>query len=223
MKTKYQQTLGLLLLLLFTGLAFGVHTHAFWVKNSDLAFAKLATQTITPHNTLIFKAIATLGSPAIVLGATALLCLWLWYRRDLALAIWVGAIQLVGSAIAEVCKQLVARARPIHQLVADSGYSFPSGHTFCTTILIFTLLMLGLPRLHDQEVKLVAVVLGLIWVLLVAIARVYLRDHFASDVVGSMLLASGFWLVVTPYTQVVQTHLRHKLPAKLATFGSTQN
>ncbi|WP_461215966.1 phosphatase PAP2 family protein [Lacticaseibacillus sp. GG6-2] len=223
MKTKTQTMLGALLLALFAELALGVHTQAAWVRGIDAAFASLATKAITPLNTTAFKLVGTLGSPATVIGLTCLLCLWLWVKRDLSLAVWVGGLQLGGSAIAELCKQLVARLRPGHQLVADSGFSFPSGHTFCTAILVCTVLMLLLPLIQSQEGQLVAVLIGIVWVALVAISRVYLRDHFATDVFGSLLLASGYWLVVTPYADAMQTFMRRIFPERMQTLWLHKN
>ncbi|WP_390404412.1 phosphatase PAP2 family protein [Lacticaseibacillus jixiensis] len=215
MKTKIQQSLGLGLLVMFLALALSVHTQAPWLHTFDAAFSRLASKAVTAPNTVLFKVIGTLASPALVLGLTALLCGWLWHRRDLCLAVWIGGVQLIGSTLAEGFKQLVARLRPLHQLVADSGYSFPSGHTFCTVLLVASLLMLGLPLLDNQELQLVAVLLGIVWTSLVAISRVYLRDHYASDVLGSVLLALGYWLVITPYATAVQTGLRRMIPERI--------
>ncbi|WP_225353573.1 phosphatase PAP2 family protein [Lacticaseibacillus thailandensis] len=128
---------------------------------------------------------------------------------------WVGGLQLVGSAFAEIIKQLVGRSRPLHQLVPDSGYSFPSGHTFCTTVLVITLLILCLPQIKDQENQLIAIVIGVVWIGMVAASRVYLRDHYASDVIASLLLAGGYLLIIAPYAEAVQSKLRSILPERI--------
>ncbi|WP_054664352.1 phosphatase PAP2 family protein [Lacticaseibacillus camelliae] len=222
-KVKTFVASGLFLLLLFAGLAWGVADHAPWVRGFDRAVSGFFASAESPLNTGIFKLVGTLGSPATVIGLTAVLCLFLWIKRDLITALWAFGIQLFGSAIAEIIKQLVARARPLHQLVPDTGYSFPSGHTFCTVLFVFTLLMLGLPLLHDQETKLVAVLAGMIWIGLVAASRVYLRDHFATDVVASVLLATGYWLIITPFAAAVQDALRRWIPERIQTLWTHKN
>nr|WP_226997998.1 phosphatase PAP2 family protein [Pediococcus damnosus] len=47
---------------------------------------------------------------------------------------------------------------------------------------------------------------------MVAISRVYLRDHYLSDVLASVCLASGWWLLVTPAEAFIQAKMRQFLP-----------
>lgn len=215
MKTKQKNILGVLLLLCFAGLALGVMTKASWLHHFDNSASVLFTKSINPVNTFIFKIVAFFGSPATVIGLTILGCCWLWFKKDLVISLWVGGLQFVGSASAEIIKQLVGRSRPLHQLVLDSGYSFPSGHTFCTTVLVITLLILCLPKIKDQENQLIAIVIGVVWIGMVAASRVYLRDHYASDVIASLLLAGGYLLIITPYAEAVQSKLRSILPERI--------
>lgn len=223
MKTKQKNALGVLLLLCFAGLALSVMAKAQWINNLDRSMRDLATSSTSPINTLIFKIVSFFGSPAVVIVLTMFLCCWLWFKRDLSICLCVGGLQLLGSAIVVVIKQFVARSRPIHQLITDTGYSFPSGHTFCTTILIFTFWMLFLPKIKDQEVQFITVLIGIIWIGMIAASRVYLRNHFASDVIASFFLASGYWLIVIPYTKVIQIKLRQFLPERILKLWTHKN
>ena len=215
MPTKAKTLLGGLSLMAFAALAFGVITHATWLQQLDAAANTLATRAIDPTNTAIFKIIATLGSPAMVIGLTALLCLWLWFRQGPVISLWFAGLQLGGSAITESFKLLIDRSRPLHQLVLDHGASFPSGHTFCTALLVFTLWTLCLPHIQDQESQLITILIGIGWIALVAISRVYLRDHYLSDVLASVCLAGGWWLFVTPAQAFIQTKMRQFLPERM--------
>lgn len=76
MPTKTKTLLGGLSLIAFAAIALGVSTHAAWLAQLDAAASTLATRAIDPMNTALFKVVATLGSPATVIGLTALLCLW---------------------------------------------------------------------------------------------------------------------------------------------------
>ncbi|MFD1484265.1 phosphatase PAP2 family protein [Lacticaseibacillus baoqingensis] len=223
MKTKTQTSLGLVMLALFAALALGVRVHAAWLTQLDAGASRIAAQALTPLNTQSFKLIGTLGSPAVVMAATCGLCLWLWWRHAVSLSLWIGGLQVFGAAIAEAIKQLIARMRPLHQLVPDSGYSFPSGHTFCTALFVFTLLWLGLPRLKRHTQQLIAIIGGIGWIALVAMSRVYLRDHYVSDVLASMSLASGYWLLLTPYALPLQNTLRRLVPERIQTLWLHKN
>lgn len=188
---------GLLWLGLFGGLALAVKTNAAWVASLDATLAKLMVTANTPLNSALLQSIANLASPAVSLALAALLTLWLWHQRGIRAAAWLGAIEFGGAATAEAAKFLVARVRPTHQLIPDTGYSFPSGHVFCTMLLVLAVLTLALPAIQDPEGRLVAVLVAIIWIGLVAMSRVYFRDHFATDVLGSALFAAGWWQVAT--------------------------
>jgi undecaprenyl-diphosphatase len=109
---------------------------------------------------------------------------------------WESATSLLASLLSgvtnELVKGLIQRPRPSVDLVDVfqilSSYSFPSGHVmFYTTLfgfvwyLIYTLLKRSWMR------SLLLSLLG-IFILLVGISRIYLGQHWASDVLGAYLL-----------------------------------
>ncbi|KZT82027.1 Membrane-associated phospholipid phosphatase [Lactiplantibacillus plantarum] len=105
----------------------------------------------------------------------------------------------------------------------DHGASFPSVHTFCTALLVFTLWTLCLPHIQDQESQLITILIGIGWIAMVAISRVYLRDHYLSDVLASVCLAGGWWLLVTPVQAFIQTKMRQFLPERMLKSWPHQN
>ncbi|WP_262315818.1 phosphatase PAP2 family protein [Lacticaseibacillus parakribbianus] len=210
----FAQWLAATLLVLFILLALGVVSHAAWLRHLDAAARGVATRGITPLNTALFKAVAVLGSPASCLIVAAIIGWWLWRRRDAAVALWFTGVQVAGLAAAEIVKGVTGRQRPTHQLVADTGFSFPSGHVFATTLLVILLLVIFLPELGDQETQLVALLLALVWIGLVAASRVYLRDHFASDVLAGALLAASFGAAATAGAAALQCRLQRLIERK---------
>ncbi|MCH4172163.1 MAG: phosphatase PAP2 family protein [Lactobacillus sp.] len=210
MTLKKRYFYGHALLLIFLFLAVNVMLQTSWLTRMD---HQLQTQLATTStiNITIFKTIAFLGSPATVMVLTAILCGYLWFYRSPAYSIWIATIQLTGAGIVEVIKYIVQRARPLHQIVPDTGFSFPSGHTFCTTIFICTLLMVGLPLIKDQEKQLAVTLMAIVWLLMVAASRIVLRDHFPSDVLGSLLMAGAFWLLFIPQEAFILGIMKRQL------------
>jgi undecaprenyl-diphosphatase len=104
--------------------------------------------------------------------------------------------RLVNSAV----KQAVERPRPSASLIsvphADSGYSFPSGHTVGGAAL-FGVLLLVLPAVVPWRPLCRVLQLGCaLLIVSVGPARVYVGVHWPSDVLGSYLLALLFLIPV---------------------------
>ena len=101
---------------------------------------------------------------------------------------------VLSTAVNVLVKDLVQRPRPapgmVNVIATLNSYSFPSGHVMYYVVflgfigfLVFSLLKPSLKR------SLLLVFIG-IPVVLIGISRIYVGDHWASDVVGSYLLGS---------------------------------
>ncbi|WP_455139090.1 phosphatase PAP2 family protein [Thermophilibacter sp.] len=115
---------------------------------------------------------------------------------------WCVSVNLVGVvALNQLLKFIVQRPRPDgFRLVAESGYSFPSGHSM-VSMAFFGLLIWMVWRFHRRDVMRVVwcVVFGLV-IVMVGVSRIYLGVHYASDVLAGFCV-SIMWLVL--YTRVV--------------------
>ena len=96
----------------------------------------------------------------------------------------------------EVIKRLWRRARPavIKPLIEATGFSFPSGHAATAAAFYLSLAFILNRHLKTQGRIVNAVAATLI--ALVALSRVYLGVHYASDVLGGIVLGAG-WAFVT--------------------------
>lgn len=94
--------------------------------------------------------------------------------------IWI-VLMLVGAASADVLKLVIGRARP-----EDASLGFPSGHATAAATFFGAVAYLAgsLPRPARGLVRAGALVL----IVLVGVARVVLRAHWPSDVVGGTAL-----------------------------------
>lgn len=154
---------------------------------------------------LIFRALWNLRSPGLdrvmvdisALGSTALVTIQAFiagvflilvlHSRRAALHLGVAT---GGCAVwIEVLKWIFGRARPetIPHLVEVTGLSFPSGHAAESMALYATLVLILSPHLNPKA-RIAARVIATVLVALVAVSRVYLGVHYASDVAGGLLL-----------------------------------
>jgi undecaprenyl-diphosphatase len=182
-------------------LAFGVFlfsylAHASWITALD-QWGYHLLQPTTALRTSIYAVITRLGDPTTVFTITVLIGLLCWWRHRLATGGWYLGIQVIGYLLVIAVKYSVVRPRPTHQLVAARGYSFPSGHTFATTLFTLTIITLLWPHLHRRWQRVLLSVVGAVWILAVMSSRVYLRDHYSTDVLAGLLLAAGWWLLTS--------------------------
>ena len=117
---------------------------------------------------------------------------------------WEALMALIAAvfstAINVLVKDLIQRPRPTSPLVnvleALNSYSFPSGHVMFYTCFFGFVWFLAFSLLKPSVKRslLLAFFGGL--VLLVGVSRIYLGEHWASDVLGAYLLASLTLVVI---------------------------
>lgn len=129
-----------------------------------------------------------------------------------------AALNLVGVLVVnQAFKFLVQRPRPEgFRLIAESGYSFPSGHSMIAMGFYGLLAWMAWSYERDPVVRRVSVIGFSTVVVLVGISRIYLGVHYASDVIAGFCLSFA-WLML--YTTFVGPIL---LPEKKTSLGADQ-
>ncbi len=155
--------------------------------------------TWSPAGTLL-EAVSWIGFspqnfiwPVIVIVGVALL-----FRR-LVEAVFL-ALATVAESACNLVKLLVHRTRPTADLVHVIGdiktYSFPSGHV-CQYVLFFGFsFYLAFTLMKHGPLRTALLVLCGALVLLVGPSRIWMGQHWASDVLGSYTLGLGLLLMI---------------------------
>ena len=88
-------------------------------------------------------------------------------------------------------KALYDRARPAASEIATSGAAFPSGHAVAAAVtavgLVIVLFPAGHSRWHWER-------WAVVWAVVIALSRTYLRAHWLSDVVAGGILGAALAL-----------------------------
>lgn len=109
-----------------------------------------------------------------------------------------GGVSLLGTII----KEFVQRARPTSDLVRVfsiiNEYSFPSGHVLFYTAFLGFLAFLLYTLAPRSWLRTLGIIILVTLIVLVGISRIYLGQHWPSDVMGAYLLGS-LWLALTVY------------------------
>jgi membrane-associated phospholipid phosphatase len=131
---------------------------------------------------------------------TALILLFL-YASGLKWETVVALISVIGSTnLGLGIKVLIDRPRPSANLVNVinqlSDFSFPSGHVLFFTVFFGFLIFLAYTLFKHSWWRTLMLVILSAMVALIGLSRVYLGQHWASDVVAAYLLGS-VWLTLT--------------------------
>jgi undecaprenyl-diphosphatase len=187
----FQSALALIMVV-FGGLTFLVKTTPSFAI--DLQITKAIQQINFPGFAWLMPMVSWAGFSPQVVVITVLIIL-LIYGLGLH---WEAAMALVAAALSTgvnlLVKDLVQRPRPttgvVNVIDTLNSYSFPSGHVMYYLgflgfigFLVFSLLKPSLKR------SLLLILIG-IPILLIGISRIYLGEHWASDVLGAYLLGS---------------------------------
>ncbi|HEY4035834.1 MAG TPA: phosphatase PAP2 family protein [Ktedonobacteraceae bacterium] len=181
-----------LLLVLFALLAYYIHIHP--ILAIDVAITHEFQENQAPWLKVCMLAISFLGNQPVLFSALIILTALVFWIVQLRLeALLVVTLPAVSELVNFLLKLIVSRPRPTSKLVevlqSASGQSFPSGHVMSYVAfwgLIFSLGIILLKR--DRWWHYMFLIIPALLVVLVGTSRVYLGDHWASDVLGGYLL-----------------------------------
>ena len=146
--------------------------------------------------TVLAKGISFALDATVLGAASVLLAVILFIKRHgrygvLLLGAMAGDVLLV-----QMCKTLIASPRPINEILAETGYSFPSGHVTGSVVFFGVLTYFAWTHWRSAQVKASTAGLYVAIVAVVGFDRVYLNVHWLSDVTGAVFLGA-FWLILS--------------------------
>jgi membrane-associated phospholipid phosphatase len=176
----------------FIVLAFFASRHAYFPI--DLTITRWV-QTFHPAWFVTFMILVSWAGYLPQAFAVVIVLVSILYFAGFRWEAYTGLIAAVGEALLdEVIKLLIHRPRPLETLVhVDKvlhSYSFPSGHVMFYTVFLGFFMYLAYSRLRASIFRSGMLTLfgGLVG--LVGVSRIYLGEHWASDVLGAYLLGS---------------------------------
>ncbi len=174
----------------------------------DQRIINLIPNIRTSHLTNFFSFITFLVNAQTLIVLTFLVLIVFFIRKQTFAAILFGLALFLEQLLALVVKYLVGRVRPEQtlSLLAEPGFSFPSGHALSATVL-FGIVAYYLFKTFSSHISRLLIILGyVITVFLVAASRVYLGVHYPTDVLASILLGTTLFGLFITFSEIQLKH-----------------
>ncbi len=163
------------------------------ISNLDNAASSWSLNNQISPAFYLSKIFHVIFEPKLIVVLIFLFSIILWFKSKKKFAIQLFSTAVIAGILIYILKDTLQRARPITQLISETGFSFPSGHALVSLILFSFLIIFFLEHIKGRSLRITLVSLSVIFVVLVGLSRVYLNVHWFSDVIGSWFL--GLMLV----------------------------
>jgi undecaprenyl-diphosphatase len=162
------------------------------------------------------QGVSYLGELAIAMALTAIAMVTFAVRRQ-----WLEAIFILATTssvlLAFVLKELIHRTRPfpIAQnttgfILSANQYSYPSGHVLFFVVFFGFFAYLAW-RHFTGHARMIVIAICLALIFLIGPSRVFLGEHWASDVVGSYIIGA-MWLFILILAYQWAIHSKYYAP-----------
>lgn len=137
----------------------------------------------------LWRYITDLGGPVsigiLTIAATVYFCL----RHSYRIGILYSTTIVSTFGIVMYLKTLFAFERPVYEQAIETTFSYPSGHTAISAVFLIVSSYIYTHNMHTKHRKVcIAVAIGIS--VLIAVSRLFLGEHWLSDIVGAYLLAA---------------------------------
>ncbi len=170
------------------------------IVSFDNKVYSIVTSNMNDFLTKIYKIFTFLGSTKFIIGlCVVFLILFIIIKKNRYGYVITGCL-VISTLVNNIIKWIIRRPRPeVLRLVTEKTFSFPSGHTMAAVSMYGLLIYLINKTNINKVYKIIIDIILVIIPILVAISRIYLGAHFASDVIGAALVSTILLLILTHY------------------------
>jgi undecaprenyl-diphosphatase len=167
-------------------------------SNFDLQAFKFLSGHVSNVNTNVMLFFTFLGTHIFLIPANlVLVAYFLFIRKHRWYSIKIPVVAISSLLLMFSLKYLFRRTRPLAPLLEQAkGYSFPSGHALMSFTFYGLLIYLTWLNIKNTWLKWFCITALVLLIFIIGLSRVYLRVHYASDVVAGYCM--GFiWLLLS--------------------------
>ena len=191
-KNNYKWIICFICLVLFLAFAEDVFNHEI-IKGDIIGYNFVKTYLINNKLTPIVKVITFFGSATFLIPLVILLFI-LIKNRKIGISICTNLVLV--TILNQVFKFILQRPRPTeYQIVKETGYSFPSGHSMISMAFYGYLIYLIYTYVKNKYIKITLISILSLLILLIGLSRIYLGVHYTSDVIAGFLISISYLIL----------------------------
>jgi len=169
----------------------------FAIKNDsiDKALFGFAESHRNPSMTAFMRIITFLGKHTFLIPANILLLLFFVMVKERWWAIQVAVLSLTSLTLMSFLKNWAHRIRPDDSMIDGiTNFSFPSGHATMSVAFYGLLICWFDLKVKSKFYRALITTTLIVLMLLIGYSRIYLRVHYATDVIAGFCIGS-IWLI----------------------------
>lgn len=167
-------------------------------KPVDMMIFDRIKPRVNTVNNKIMLFVTFLGKHQFLIPANLILIFYfILVKKQTWFSIRVITIAISSLVLMLLLKQLFQRKRPLSPLLkAARGLSFPSGHAIMAVTFYGLLIYILQHTITIDWLKWILFILVFGLIILIGFSRIYLRVHYASDVLGGFIIGL-LWLLIS--------------------------
>lgn len=192
MKKYSKWVVMVIFLILFSIFAYKiVMNKSIYIDN--IVYDFICDNFMSERMTNIVKILTSLGSALVIIILTIVLFIAI-KNKKIAISVVINLIVI--TILNNLLKIIFLRPRPdVNNLILESGYSFPSGHSATGMAFYGYLIYLIYKYVNNKKIKIPLIIFLSLIIVAIGLSRIYLGVHYASDVLGGFLLAIVYLII----------------------------
>jgi undecaprenyl-diphosphatase len=201
-----------------SGLVFLIRPKIRKYKKVDLSVFDKIEPFHNERNNELMLFLTTLGKHQFLIPANlSLIIFYLFIRKHSWFSIRVASIALSSLLLMFALKYIFKRKRPMTPLLFHAkGKSFPSGHAIMSVTFYGLIIYILSQEIKNDHIKIPIIASLIVLMQGIGFSRIYLRVHYASDVVAGHLIGLGWLLTSLKVLKELEAYNKEKA-AQLST------
>lgn len=165
----------------------------------DINFYNILKKHIINDNlTPYIKLITFFGSAICLISITILLLIFI---KDKKISFSITLNLILATLFNQALKHVIQRPRPSkYNIINESGYSFPSGHSMISMAFYGFLIYLIYKNIKNKYLKTLLITILSLLIIAIGLSRIYLGVHYLSDVIGGFIIAIIYLVIYIKIT-----------------------